>query len=141
MRGSGSAMAIAALALMLAACGGKQDDAEPEAAPASDAASPPAVADSAPTSAVQCKVCHSFVPGTNGVGPSLAGVVGRKAGTAAGFAYSPAMKGSGLTWDEATLDAYLTAPMKTVPGTKMVYAGLADAAKRKELIDWLATVK
>lgn len=73
--------------------------------------------------------------------PSLAGVVGRKAGSIAGFAYSDANKASGLTWDEKTLDTYLTNPMKMVPGTKMTFAGIPDAAKRKEVIDYLKTLK
>lgn len=75
------------------------------------------------------------------VGPSLFGIVGTKAGEVAGFTFSPAMKASGLTWDEATLDEYLAAPMKKVPGTKMTYAGQSDPAKRKELIEYLKALK
>ena len=75
------------------------------------------------------------------VGPSLFGVFGTKAGEVAGFNFSPAMKASGLTWDEATLDEYLAGPMKKVPGTKMTYAGQADAAKRKELIEYIKSLK
>ena len=77
----------------------------------------------------------------NGVGPSLAGVAGRKAGSVPGFAYSDANKASGLTWDEKTLDTYLTNPMKMVPGTKMTFAGLPDPAQRKAVIDYLKTLK
>lgn len=77
----------------------------------------------------------------NAVGPSLFGVFGRKAATGAGYAYSDAMKASGKTWDEATLDTYLAAPMKEVPGTKMTFAGQSDPAKRKEIIEFLKTVK
>ena len=77
----------------------------------------------------------------NGVGPSLAGVVGRKAGTLAGFSFSEALKGSGKTWDEATLDAFLTSPMAAVPGTRMTYAGQSDPAKRRDVIDYLGTLK
>jgi len=135
---------LTALALIgaLAACG------SPSETPAtSDTAVPveTAVATTAaggvPSSFSQCKACHSVEPGKNGVGPSLAGVVGRKAGTVPGFAYSEANKSSGLTWDETTLDSYLTAPLKVMPGTKMSYAGLGDATKRKELIAYLATLK
>jgi len=61
-------------------------------------------------------------------------------GHVAGFAYSPAMLKSGLTWDEATLDKYLANPMKTVPGTKMVFPGLSDAAQRKAVIEYLKTL-
>ena len=140
MRQFGQAIAAAAMLAGLSGCGAPKDQAADEA-PAQPADTPNPVFAGAPDSVVQCKVCHTFVPGTNGVGPSLAGVVGRKAASVPGFAYSEAMKSSGLTWDEATLDTYLTAPMKAVPGTKMTYAGLADAAKRKALIDWLKTVK
>jgi cytochrome c len=68
-------------------------------------------------------------------------VVGRKAGTAAGYTYSPAMKAYGKTWTAATLDAYLAAPMQAVPGTKMVFLGVKDAAKRASLIGYLKEQK
>ena len=88
----------------------------------------------------QCTACHSAVAGKKLIGPSLFGVVGRKAGTE-DFAYSDANKNSGLTWDEATLDKYLTAPQAMVKGTKMTYAGLKDDTKRADLIAYLATLK
>jgi len=87
----------------------------------------------------KCMACHQF--GKNAVGPDLKGVVGRKAGTYAGFAYSEPMKGSGLTWDEATLDAYLTDPKAKVPGNKMIFPGLKDETERKDVIAYLATQK
>jgi cytochrome c2 len=140
----------AALALALAGCGSKpaedtSAEAPAETAQVSEAA--PAVAEATPAAGAvpvafaQCHACHSVESGKNGVGPSLAGVFGRKAGSAPGYAYSDANKNSGLTWDEATLDEYLTAPMKKVPGTKMVFAGLTDAAKRKDVIEYLKTLK
>jgi cytochrome c len=88
----------------------------------------------------QCSICHSVVAGRNQVGPSLAGIVGRKAGQVPNFHYSPANKNSGLTWDEATLDRYLTSPKDTVPHTTMTYGGLKDADKRANLIAYLATL-
>jgi cytochrome c len=137
--------ALVALALTLSACGKPADDqpAEPAAPAASESIAAAPVADTAgkPASFVQCATCHAVEQGKHGVGPSLAGVFGSKAGSAAGYAYSDANKNSGLTWDEATLDTYLTNPMKMVPGTKMTFAGLPDAAKRKELIDYLKTLK
>lgn len=136
-----------ALLLLLSACGGGADKAEAPADPAAqgDAVAPaaetgPSLA-SAPAAFAQCATCHAIKPGVNAVGPSLFGMFGQKAGAVPGYAYSAANKNSGLTWDEATLDEYLTAPMKKVPGTKMTYAGMADAAKRKEVIEFLKTLK
>jgi cytochrome c len=88
----------------------------------------------------QCSVCHSVVEGKNMVGPTLFGVVGRQAGQIPGFHYSPANKESGLTWDAATLDRYLTSPQAVVPKTIMPYAGLKDNEKRANLIAYLATL-
>jgi cytochrome c2 len=88
----------------------------------------------------QCSVCHSVQPGKNMVGPSLAAIVGRKAGQQPGFHYSPANAKSGLTWDAATLDRYLTSPAAVVPHTIMTYGGLKDADKRANLIAYLSTL-
>ncbi|OSZ72575.1 cytochrome c family protein [Sphingomonas sp. IBVSS1] len=90
---------------------------------------------------LQCKTCHSVVAGQNRIGPSLAGVVGRKSASVAGFSYSPAMKGKGISWTEANLDAYLAKPSAYVPGTKMAFAGIADAGKRNDVIAYLKTLK
>jgi cytochrome c len=87
-----------------------------------------------------CGICHTVVAGKNMVGPSLFGVIGRKSGSLPDFHYSDAMKSANLTWDEATLDKYLTNPRGVVPGTLMAYAGLKDDQKRKDLIAYLATV-
>ena len=89
----------------------------------------------------KCAVCHSPAAGKNGVGPSLHGVVGRKSGTAPGFNYSEAMKSANKTWDEATLDTYLTDPKAAVPGNKMVFPGLPNAEDRANVIAYLATLK
>ncbi len=62
---------------------------------------------------------------------------GRKAGTVANYSYSPANKNSGLTWDEATFSKYIKDPKGVVPGTKMIYAGLKDETKIKDLIAFL----
>lgn len=89
----------------------------------------------------QCGICHSVQQGRNLNGPSLDGIVGRKAGTASGFGYSAANRNSGLTWDAVTLDRYLIAPRQAVPGTLMSYQGLKDPDKRTNLIAYLATLK
>ena len=88
----------------------------------------------------QCAVCHS-IDGSNAVGPSLKGVVGRKAGTADGFRYSRAMKNSGVVWDDKTLDAYLTDPQKLIPGNVMPFSGMADPKQRADVIAYLQTLK
>ena len=77
----------------------------------------------------QCASCHTVEVGKNGFGPSLAGVYERKAGSLAGYTYSPAMVQSGLTWDEKTLNLFLTSSTKEVPGTSMPVS-LPNAADR-----------
>src|SRR3546814_15904435 len=67
-----------------------------------------------------CRSCHSTEAGRNGVGPTLRGIVGSKAGAVPGYVFSPALKKSGIRWDRASLDRWLQGPMKMVPGTKMV---------------------
>jgi len=88
-----------------------------------------------------CMACHSFAPGRHMTGPSLAGVWGRKAGTAEGFArYSDALKRSGLVWDERTLDAWLKNPAALVPGNAMGFPGIAEARTRADLVAYLDAV-
>lgn len=137
------AIAAGVMALALAGCGGPKDQSAPSGAASSPAAaaSAPAVAETKPVAFVPCMSCHAVTPGQNGIGPSLAGVFGRKAASAPGFEYSDAMKASGKTWDEATLDTYLTNPMGVVPGTRMTYMGQSDPAKRKAVIEYLKTLK
>src|SRR4029078_12153411 len=76
-------------------------------------------------------------PGKNGVGPSLAGIVGKKAASVPGYNYSSAMKASHLTWDVTALDAYLTDPQKTVPGNKMPFPGLKTENERNRLVAYM----
>jgi cytochrome c len=85
-----------------------------------------------------CKACHQVgETAKNAVGPVLNGVIGRKAGTFAGYAYSDANKNSGLTWDDATFRDYIKDPRAKVPGTKMIYAGLKDEQKVNDLLAYL----
>jgi cytochrome c len=89
----------------------------------------------------RCAICHSVIKGkAGGVGPNLAGVMGRKSGAASGYAYSAGMKKANIVWNAATLDRYMAAPAKMVPGTKMVIA-ISDAKQRAALIAYLASVK
>ena len=81
-----------------------------------------------------CEACHSIEE--NDVGPKHRGVVGRRAGTVAGYAYSPALKASGITWDEATLNTWLSNPSALVPGTKMFFK-LDEQQARADIIAYL----
>ena len=86
----------------------------------------------------KCKACHEIGPdAANMVGPVLNGVVGRPAGSYPGYHYSDANKGSGLTWDEATLTAYLKNPQAKVPHTKMAFPGLTVDADIANVIAYL----
>jgi cytochrome c len=85
----------------------------------------------------KCIGCHSL--DANRVGPLHRGVVGRKAGTAAGFSYSPAVKNAGFAWDEARLDQWLANPGKFLPGSRMGFS-VADPADRADIIAYLKSV-
>ncbi len=83
----------------------------------------------------RCLACHSLEH--NRSGPRHCGLFGRAAGSLPGFDYSKAMKATGFVWDEATLDRFLANPLKTVPGTKMAYAGVKNEQERTDLIAYL----
>ena len=105
------------------------------------AAPPCAAADPAAGKAVfnRCRICHTVeAGGHNGAGPNLHGLFGRKAGSVEHFAYSAAMKNSGVVWDEATLAKYLHDPKQFIPGTKMAFPGIASD---KEVADLLAYLR
>ena len=111
---------IAGLAAMLMVAGG--------AASAGDAMHGQALYQS------MCMSCHSIA--YNGVGPAHKGVFGRKAGSAADYGYSPAVKSSAIVWGEKTLDLWLTNPEKLIPGQKMGYM-VPSAQDRADLIAYL----
>jgi cytochrome c len=90
---------------------------------------------------LKCALCHTNEQGKNKIGPSLFGIVGRHSASIPDFNYSDAMKGFNKTWDEATLNTYLTNPREVVPGTKMIFPGVKDDAERHDLIEYLKTLK
>ena len=83
----------------------------------------------------RCLACHALT--YDRVGPRHCGLLGRLAGKLPGFAYSAAMKKSGITWDEKTLERFLANPLAAVPGTTMTYAGVPDLQDRLDLIAYL----
>lgn len=92
--------------------------------------------------AKKCKVCHSLKEGgKNKLGPPLFGVINRKAGSLETYKYSKAMKNSGLTWDEHTLNDFITRPKGLVKGTKMGFKGLKKSSQRSDLIAYFKTLQ
>jgi len=87
----------------------------------------------------QCAACHQATTARNSVGPTMQGVVGRVAGSVAGFNYSPALKGSGITWSKETLDTYLANPGATVKGVRMVQR-VPNGQDRQNIIAYLSTL-
>ena len=147
--------AIAALALVTGACSktetAKPADAAtaPEAAKLSDAEkqtllvsfpAPYNTADLANGEAkfALCQSCHTITPGgANMTGPNLHSVFGKKSASNPDFKYSDALKGAGWLWDADKLNQWLEKPQTFLPGTKMTFAGLADAKDRTDLIAFL----
>jgi cytochrome c len=134
--------AAAALLVTLAGCGSSNQPA-PDASNNGDTQSgeaPAALASGAPADFAICTGCHSIVAGQNGIGPSLRGVVGRKAGSSPGYAYSAALRNSGIAWTPERLETWLSGPMSMVPGTKMSFGGYSDPKQRQTVITYLKTL-
>lgn len=94
-----------------------------------------------PPAYAKCAACHSVVKGgPNGVGPNLVGVVGRKAGTAPKYSYSPALAKAGVTWNRQTLDRYIADPDSVARGGKMPKIGTSPA-DRAAIITYLSGLK
>ncbi|HWJ70737.1 MAG TPA: c-type cytochrome [Sphingobium sp.] len=117
--------------------------AQPPVAPKLPTPAPtPVVRIEQPAQFATCLTCHSVERDAPGkLGPNLFGVVGSKAGSKADYAYSEAMKASGILWSPVELSAFLLAPQTRVPGTKMTMKGPSDEKIRQAMIDYLATLK
>lgn len=87
---------------------------------------------------VRCASCHAVGPAAgNGFGPQLNGLFGRRAGSSPGYSYSPAMKRSGIVWNDKTLTAFIGDPDDVVPGTKMRFWGIGNQKQVGDLLAWL----
>ena len=107
-------------------------------------ASPAHAADasSGKTIFARCAICHTVQKGgANGLGPNLFGVAGRKAASVPSFMYSGAMKNSGITWTNDKLKAWITAPARLVPGTKMAFGGISNPKQVDDVVAYLGTLK
>jgi cytochrome c len=90
----------------------------------------------------KCAVCHKIGAGAkNFVGPELNGIIGRKAGAAAGFSYSDGVKNAGFEWDAAKLHTWLTDPKAMIAGTKMIFPGLPKESDRDNVIAYISQFK
>ena len=132
---------LASASIVVAACGSSNEDPAGTDTPNTTVASAADIAHSAePAALAQCKACHSFEEGAPArVGPNLHGVFGNAAASAPGYVYSPALRSSGIIWDDAALDAYLAAPTRVVPGGRMPM-GQANPVKRAEIIAYLRSL-
>lgn len=87
----------------------------------------------------RCRSCHTITPnGPNMTGPNLYGVIGRVAGTHAGYTYSKPVKAAGFAWDDEHIDHWLQNPRTFLPGNKMTFPGLPDATDRRDVIAFLS---
>lgn len=90
----------------------------------------------------RCAVCHTAQKGGgDGLGPNLSGVVGRKAASRPGYAYSPALKKAGLIWNEANLTKWVAGPQRVAPGNKMMFPGLTSKKQQADVVAYLGTLK
>ena len=87
-----------------------------------------------------CVACHPIERSVHGIGPTLYGILGRKAGGIADYCYSRALRDSGITWTAEILDTFIAEPQAAVPANRMPYAGMPDAADRADLIAYLQKI-
>jgi len=88
----------------------------------------------------RCRVCHADDPSLKSYGPSLVGVIGRKAGTQEGFAYSDALRSSGIVWTPEALRAWMANNTGLLPGTRMRHVGVTDREEQDFLLAYIATL-
>lgn len=142
---------VALGAMLLAGCGSSEqppveqivvrEPGQTAAAPAKPAAATGDMVAQGKAAFATCAACHAVeASAASGIGPNLHGVIGRKAAAVEGFGYSEALKGSGLTWSESELDAFLANPAAKVPGTAMSAGAVNVAETRKAIIAYLATL-
>lgn len=114
----------------------------PAPAPSPSAKAEQVAAVTPPASFARCAVCHNAAKGAGSkIGPNLWGVYGTKAGEIKGYNFSDALKSSGLTWNDATLDEWIAGPMQMVPGTMMSFPGIKNPEKRAEIIAFLKSAR
>jgi cytochrome c len=87
-----------------------------------------------------CQACHAIEPGAVRIGPTLHGVVGRRAAALPGFSYSQALRDSGIVWTPEKLFQFLENPARVVPRSRMAFAGVGDPQRRADLIAYLGTL-
>lgn len=151
---------VVALSACVAACSGGSESSKPEEE--AEAASAPAAAPAGTLAAddvstldgtslaslkgdavagksvfAQCRACHVTDPGVNKTGPSLAGIIGQKSGSVAGYNYSTANARSGFIWTKDKMFQFLEKPQRVIPKTKMIFPGMPDAQKRADVIAYL----
>lgn len=135
-------VAIVAGSFMAAAAVAQEPATGAQSKPAAESAIPRATGDPKVTYNNHCRTCHAIDPGDNRLGPTLHGVVGRKAGSVEGYRYSPGFKTTDLVWTEENLDKFIENPNAVFPGSNMAtFAGLSDAEDRKAIIDYMKTLK
>ena len=133
---------VLAAALILAACGENAESAGPATAATAAAEAPASPEERGRKLFNECAVCHTVKEGEgNRVGPNLFGIAGSPAGAVEGFAYSKAMKESGVVWTDETLDGFLENPVSYMRGNRMAYPGQRDPQKRADIIAYLKTLK
>ncbi|MGH0035792.1 MAG: c-type cytochrome [Myxococcota bacterium] len=136
-RGAGLAAGILLLAVgsSLPACDSRSRDARAALSPAEQA-----LFDRGAQATVECWSCHDFYSDETRIGPGLQGVMGRRAGAVDGFAYSEALRSSGIVWSPGTLSAYLASPQTAVPGTTMVWRGVGDPGTLRAMVFWIEAI-